>query len=69
MHCPSCTARLDHCHGTLVTHSDGYSECTDPRCPDLAQVRHTLVIDCEIVQGGCGCLMTAAPVEGLLRAS
>lgn len=46
---------MDHCHGTLVEHVSGLIECTDPGCLDLGDERHTLVIDCESVDGGCGC--------------
>jgi hypothetical protein len=51
--CPDCGLRVDHCHGTLVVHSDRTVECTDAACelPDL--LRHEFVIDCLAVMGGC----------------
>jgi hypothetical protein len=64
--CPDCGLRVDHCHGTLVVHSDRTVECTDAACelPDL--LRHEFVIDCLAVMGGC--CVTDEPVE-LLAAS
>ena len=51
--CPDCGLNVDHCHGTLVVHSDRSLDCTDTTCefPDL--LRHELVVDCMAVQGGC----------------
>ena len=51
--CPDCGLHVDHCHGTLVVHSDRDLECTDAACelPDL--LRHVFVIDCVAVMGGC----------------
>jgi hypothetical protein len=59
--CADCGLRVDHCHGTLVVHSDRTVECTDAACelPDL--LRHELVVDCLAVLGGC--CMTDEPVE------
>lgn len=54
--CSSCASALDHCHGTLVVHADRSVECTDADCIDLAHVRHTFVVDCGDVAGGCRCL-------------
>jgi hypothetical protein len=51
--CPDCGTGIDHCHGTLVIHSDRTVECTDAAC-DLADLlRHALIIDCSVVLGGC----------------
>ncbi|MFC4001793.1 hypothetical protein ACFS2C_01695 [Prauserella oleivorans] len=68
MTCQSCETGLDHCHGTLVQHVSGVVECTDDGCTEFEIVRHSLVIECESVDGGCGC---TEPVyyEELLRAS
>ncbi|MFF5986045.1 MULTISPECIES: hypothetical protein [Prauserella] len=68
MTCTHCQSGLDHCHGTLVQHVAGGAECTDQGCTDFELVRHTLVIECESVDGGCAC---TEPVyyEELLRAS
>ncbi|MBK1784265.1 hypothetical protein [Prauserella cavernicola] len=68
MTCTSCLRELDHCHGTLVQHVADATECTDLGCTDFEVVRHSLVIDCESVDGGCAC---TEPVyfEELLRAS
>ena len=51
--CPECGLNVDHCHGTLVVHSDRSLDCTDATCdlPDL--LRHAFVVDCEAVLGGC----------------
>ncbi|HEY4022783.1 MAG TPA: hypothetical protein VGM75_29090 [Pseudonocardiaceae bacterium] len=48
---------LDHCQGTLVVHVAGgfATDCTDPECVDLDQLRHDLIIDCTALSGGCGC--------------
>lgn len=66
--CASCAAALDHCHGTLLTHADGFVECTEDGCFDLDRVRHTLIIECHEVLGGCECL-AVLETEVLLRAS
>lgn len=55
MACVHCANSLDHCHGTLVNHPDGVLECTDQGCRDLDRARHDLVVDCELLVGGCGC--------------
>ncbi|MBB3662367.1 MULTISPECIES: hypothetical protein [Prauserella salsuginis group] len=55
MTCSSCEAGIDHCHGTLVEHVSGFVECTDMACLSFGADRHSLVIDCEAVEGGCGC--------------
>jgi hypothetical protein len=44
---------LDHCHGTLVVHRDRSLECTDPGCELPELMRHSFVIDCMAVLGGC----------------
>ncbi|SFQ30198.1 hypothetical protein SAMN05421810_10610 [Amycolatopsis arida] len=67
MECPRCTGGIDHCHGTLVLHADGFVECTDPACPDADEPRHFLTIDCAEIDGGCACV--ALPERELLRAS
>jgi hypothetical protein len=51
--CPDCRSGIDHCHGTLVLHSDGTFECTDPGCELGDTLRHAYVIDCSVVLGGC----------------
>jgi hypothetical protein len=57
--CPDCGLkvdpfdRLDHCHGTLVVHSDRSMDCTDPGCVLPELLRHDLIIDCMAVIGGC----------------
>ncbi|WP_369801744.1 hypothetical protein [Nocardia sp. BMG51109] len=56
--CSSCDSALDHCHGTLIVHTDRSVECTDPDCHDADQSRHTFVVDCFDVAGGCGCTLT-----------
>jgi hypothetical protein len=56
----TCERDLDHCHGTLVVHPDGYVECTEPDCSDVDRARHTLAVDCAAVLFGCGCRSTPA---------
>lgn len=68
MTCMSCHTGADHCHGTLVRHADGGAECTDPRCGGPDAMRHTFVIDCSDVDGGCDCDAVAA-YDVLVRAS
>jgi hypothetical protein len=51
--CPDCGTELDHCHGTLIAHSDGTLDCTDAACLVADPMRHTLIIDCAAVLGGC----------------
>ena len=46
----------DICHGTLVVHVVGAPECTEPDCVDLEYVRHSLVLECENITGGCVCV-------------
>jgi hypothetical protein len=48
---------IDQCAGTLVVHAEGgyVAECTDPDCVDLDQLRHTLIVDCTALSGGCSC--------------
>nr|WP_068279599.1 hypothetical protein [Aldersonia kunmingensis] len=54
MRCHGCTSEIEHCHGTLVVHVDR-AECTDPGCADLHADRHTFVVECFDVAGGCAC--------------
>jgi hypothetical protein len=51
--CPDCDPGVDHCHGTLVVHSDRTAECTDTACELPDTLRHAFVIDCIAVSGGC----------------
>jgi hypothetical protein len=44
---------LDHCHGTLIVHSDRSLECTDTACQLPELLRHDLIIDCMAVVGDC----------------
>jgi len=67
MDCVQCANDLDHCHGTLVLHMDGLTECSDHRCDDLHPVRHTLTLVCEAALEYCFC--TGAEPEQLRRAS
>lgn len=55
MSCVNCREGLDHCHGTVIRHVDDTVECTDTGCTDVDVVRHTLVVDCDTVDGGCVC--------------
>lgn len=42
--CRRCTQGM-HCHGTLVRHGNGDSECTQDGCPGEIVV-HDFVVDC-----------------------
>ncbi|MFI9383797.1 hypothetical protein [Kutzneria sp. NPDC052558] len=56
MECGNCTRGLDHCHGTLIVHTTEFTECTEPMCEDLDEVRHLAIVDCSAVDGGCDCV-------------
>ena len=58
--CTGCGEEVDHCHGTLVRHADGWVECTDGSCLVLAVERHELVLACG---PGEGCACVSAPVD------
>jgi len=55
--CPDCgrdvDPYVDHCHGTLVVHSDRTLECTNAGCELPELLRHEFIIDCMAVLGGC----------------
>lgn len=57
MSCESCTGDLIHCHGTLVIHADGTTECTDDGCPGAHLALHELRLVCEVSDKGCHCLL------------
>lgn len=57
--CGTCATAIDHCHGTLIVHAGRVSECTDEGCLDLDRVRHTFVVECTDVAGGCPCAQRA----------
>lgn len=63
--CPECAAELDHCHGTLIIHTEGTAECTDSECTVTLSCRHGLVVDCSSLQPACSC---AEEFATLLRA-
>lgn len=46
---------LLRCDGTLVVHADGGAECTEPHCDEPDPIGHRLVLDCDDIDGGCGC--------------
>ncbi|UYP19522.1 hypothetical protein OED52_02850 [Rhodococcus sp. Z13] len=68
MTCSHCNQDIDHCHGTLVLHAVTPAQCTEPDCTDLDLVRHTLVLDCTEIDGGCSCTVVAQE-DHLLRIS
>ncbi|MGH3450565.1 MAG: hypothetical protein ACRDQW_07515 [Haloechinothrix sp.] len=68
MECARCSSDLEHCHGTIVEHADGFVECTEPACQDADGLRHAFVIECSMVEGGCACTIVVG-TELLLRAS
>ncbi|MCE7001405.1 hypothetical protein LWC34_00900 [Kibdelosporangium philippinense] len=53
--CVLCSRGIDHCHGSLVVHSDGTAECTDITCLELGIGTHELVLECAQLTGGCEC--------------
>jgi hypothetical protein len=59
--CADCVSELDHCHGTLIQHPDGLTDCTDNQCDQLDPARHGWLITCDAIQGGCGCDQPFAP--------
>jgi len=50
--CRRCADLLLHCHGTLVRHGDGTTECTEPDCGGDAAL-HEFAVSCEEVQASC----------------
>lgn len=61
--CADCAGGLDHCHGTMIAHRDGATECTEPNCVPADLVRHALVVDCSEVDGGCACVAVVTLLE------
>jgi hypothetical protein len=51
--CPDCGLDVDHCHGTLILHTDRTVDCTDAACQLPELLRHDFIIDCIDVVGGC----------------
>ena len=51
--CLNCSLDVDHCHGTLVVHSDRTVECTHAACELADLLRHAFIIDCTEVLGEC----------------
>ena len=51
--CPDCGLGVDHCHGTLIVHTDRTAECTDAACELADLLRHLFIADCIAVLGGC----------------
>lgn len=56
--CRDCLAGLRHCHGTVVHHAAGRTECTEPGCETPEVVLHAFTIDCDAI--GCACDVTIA---------
>ncbi|MBU3060396.1 hypothetical protein KO481_02520 [Nocardia sp. NEAU-G5] len=57
--CTSCDSALDHCHGTLIVHTDWSVDCTEgDNCYDGDRSRHSFIVDCFDVAGGCGCAVS-----------
>lgn len=51
--CRECEADQEHCHGTVIVHSQWRSECTEDGCTTPELIGHNFVVDCDVV--GCGC--------------
>jgi hypothetical protein len=62
--CVLCSRGIEHCHGSLVVHSDGTAECTAITCEDLHVDMHELVLECFQLAGGCVCVETVVRVAG-----
>ena len=54
--CRECLAGLGHCHGTVIHHAAGRTECTEPGC-ETPEVVHAFTIDCDAI--GCACDVTS----------
>jgi hypothetical protein len=67
MSCARCAEDLDHCHGTLITHTDGTAECTTPTCRNVDDSRHLTATPCAALTD-CHCT-PAAELILLSRAS
>jgi hypothetical protein len=52
VHCPDCTADVDHCHAVWIRHADGHEECLAVECRVGAHA-HLFVIACTEVGPGC----------------
>lgn len=60
--CRDCQAGLDHCHGTIIHHSQRHWECTETACASGELVAHAFIIDCDAV--GCGCYTAVVRLAG-----
>lgn len=52
--CRDCSDDTDHCHDTLVVHTDGYIECTADGCVAVL-ARHVFVVPCGDLGPNCAC--------------
>ncbi len=72
--CRDCRAGLEHCHGTIIRHSEGRfrgrllgrTECTEPGCVSPEELPHAFIVDCDAV--GCDCAESAQVAESVARA-
>jgi hypothetical protein len=55
--CRACLGGLEHCHGTVIRHALGRSDCTEVDC-ETPEVVHAFSIDCDAL--GCACGATVA---------
>jgi len=62
-----CDNELDHCHGTLVLHADGTTECEQGDVCDADEARHELWVSCGELR--CSCAGDDAPLDGWLLAA
>ncbi|MGV7631318.1 hypothetical protein B4U45_13695 [Mycobacterium persicum] len=51
--CRDCRTGVYHCHGTVIRHDLGRTECTENDCDGPEISVHGFVIDCDAV--GCRC--------------
>ena len=46
--CPSCTNDIEHCHGLLTVHLEGWVECSESvTCPGADPVLHDARAECD----------------------
>ncbi|GAA3742947.1 hypothetical protein HDA32_003213 [Spinactinospora alkalitolerans] len=55
--CPGCEREWDHCHGTLIVHTDGAVECTEDDCSASPHL-HAWTTPCGRLVPACECAGT-----------
>ena len=69
MTCRDCREGLEHCHGVLVVHPDGASDCAEERSCGAVLALHEWQVSCDEV--GCPCSRSpeSAPLPAYLVAA